>query len=185
MPPTKCFLSMQRKELRRLVDRDDLQVHPEIAAARLGHLQPVEPLARAGEHDAAGDVHAAGLPGDLLDLLVELDGVLLQLGDIRIAVHGVHAARRVPGRARGRVPRARPAAHPSSRPWSGDTARWRRPRRRRSPPLARDFSSDLPSPARLHYRWIPPGAMLGARAPAECCRSARSARSGTARSPYR
>jgi len=43
----------------RLVGRDQLELHAEIAAARLGHLQPVEALARAGEHDAAGHVQAA------------------------------------------------------------------------------------------------------------------------------
>jgi hypothetical protein len=48
-------------------------------------------------------VHAAGLAGYLLDLLVEADGVLLQLGDIGIAVHRVHAARGMPGRARGEL----------------------------------------------------------------------------------
>ena len=82
----------------RLVDGNDLEVHPEIAAARLGHLQPIEPLARAGQHDAAGDVHAAGLAGNRFDLLVEIDRVLLQLGDVGIAVDGVHAAGRMPGR---------------------------------------------------------------------------------------
>ena len=96
----EVLLVQQRKELCRLVDGDDLQVHPEIAAARLGHLQPIEPFARAGEHQAAGDVHAAGLSGDGFNLLVEFNRVLLQLGDVGIAIHGVHAAGRVPGRPR-------------------------------------------------------------------------------------
>ena len=96
----EMLLVHEREELRRLVHRDDLELHLEIAAARLRHLQPIEPLARAGEHHPAGDVHAAGLAGDLLDFLVELDGVLLQLRDVRIAVDRVHAAGRVPGRAR-------------------------------------------------------------------------------------
>ena len=38
-----------------------------------------------------------------LELLVEVDGVLLQLGDVRIAVDGVHAAGGVPGRAAGEL----------------------------------------------------------------------------------
>ena len=46
-------------------------------------------------------MHAAGDAGDRLDLLVEIDGVLLQLGDVGIAVERVHAARGVPGRAGG------------------------------------------------------------------------------------
>ena len=82
------------------VDRQDLEIHAEIAAARAGHLQPVEPLLRAGEIEAAGDVHAAGNAGDRLDLLVEVDRVLLQLGDVGIAVERVHAAGRVPRRPR-------------------------------------------------------------------------------------
>ena len=99
----EVLLLEQREQLLGLGDRDQLEVHAEVAAARLGHLQPVEALGRAGEHDAAGDVHAAGLAGDLLDLLVELDRVLLQLRDVRVAVDRVHAARRVPGRARGQL----------------------------------------------------------------------------------
>ena len=96
----EVLLLHQRKQLLRLAGRDELQVHAEVAAAGLGHLQPVHPLGRTGQHDAAGNVHAARLPGDLLELLVEVDRVLLQLGDVGIAVHGVHAARGMPGRAR-------------------------------------------------------------------------------------
>jgi hypothetical protein len=99
----EMLLVHQREELRGLVDRDDLELHPEVPTARLRHLQPVEPFAGAREHDPAGDVHAAGLSGDALDLLVELDRVLLQLGDVRVAVHGVHAARRMPGRTGGEL----------------------------------------------------------------------------------
>src|SRR3546814_13931002 len=50
-----------------------------------------------------GHVDAAGLAGDRLDLLVEVDGVSLQLGDVGIAVEGVHAARGVPGRPGGEL----------------------------------------------------------------------------------
>ena len=41
---------------------------------------------------------AAVLSGDLLDLLVQLDGVLLELGDVGIAVQGVHSPSGVPCR---------------------------------------------------------------------------------------
>jgi hypothetical protein len=44
-----------------------------------------------------------GLAGDRLDLLVQVDGVGLELGDVRVAVDGMHAAGRVPGRARGQL----------------------------------------------------------------------------------
>ena len=50
----EVLLVHQREEPRRLLGRDELQLHAEVAAARLGHLQPVEALAGAGEHQAAG-----------------------------------------------------------------------------------------------------------------------------------
>jgi hypothetical protein len=99
----EVLLVHQRKQSRRLIHRDDLELHAEVAAARLRHLQPVHALAGAGQHDAPGHVHTAGLFGDALDLLVEIDGVLLQLGDVRVAVDGVHAAGGVPGRAAGEL----------------------------------------------------------------------------------
>ncbi len=99
----EMLLLDERVHFRRFVDRDDFEVHAEIAAARLRHLQPVEPLLRAGEVEAAGDVHAAGDAGDRLDLLVEVDRVLLQLGDVGVAVQRVHAAGGVPGRAGGEL----------------------------------------------------------------------------------
>ena len=92
-----------REYSRRLVGGDQLELHAKIATACLGHLQPVEALACAGEHDAAGHVQAAGLPGDPLQLLVEIDGVLLQPGDVGIAIEGVHAAGGVPGGSAGEL----------------------------------------------------------------------------------
>ena len=89
----------QREDSRRLVRRDQLQVHPEIAAAGLGHPQPVHPDLGVGEHQAARQVDRAVLAGDPLDLLVQLDRVLLEPGDVRVAVERVHPARGVPGRA--------------------------------------------------------------------------------------
>ena len=96
----EVLLVHQRKELRRLVDGNELEVHAKIPATRLGHLQPVEPFLGASQHQAAGNVHAAALAGYLLDFLVQVDRVLLQLGDVRVAVDRVHAACRVPRRAR-------------------------------------------------------------------------------------
>ena len=89
----------QRVDLLGLRDRQQLELHAEVAAARLCHLQPVEPLGRAGQQDAAVDVHAARHAGDALDFLVQPDGVLLQLGDVGVAIDGVHAAGGVPGGA--------------------------------------------------------------------------------------
>ena len=174
----------EREQPGRLVDRNDFEIHAEIAAARLRHLQPVEPLARAGEHDAAGDVHAAGLTGDLLDLLVEIDGVLLQLRDVRIAVDGVHAARRMPGRS-GRQLRPLDQQHvlPAGLRQVIQDAR--------ADDAAADHhhlrvafhdNSDFSACALTH--WIPPNGWPGSPCPIRC-RSARSATSGTRRSRYR
>src|SRR4029079_9192699 len=56
-----------------------------------------------GEHQPARQVDRAVLAADPLDLLVQLDRVLLELGDVRVAVQGVHPAGRVPGRAGGQL----------------------------------------------------------------------------------
>ena len=93
----------EREHLRRLVDRDHLHVEAEVPRPRHHHLEEIVPLGRAGEHQPGRDVDAAGLAGDRLDLLVKVDGVGLELGDVRIAVDRVHAAGRVPGRARGQL----------------------------------------------------------------------------------
>ena len=87
----------EREQSLRLGRRDEFQVHAQVPAAGLCHPQEVHPDRRVGEHDPARQVDGAILPGQRLDLLVQLDRVLLQLGDIRVAVEGVHPAGRVPG----------------------------------------------------------------------------------------
>ena len=87
----------------RLGHRHQLGLHPQVAAPGVGHLEPVEPLGRVGQHHAAGHVDAAVLAGDPLDLGVQLGGVALQAGHVGIAVEGVHAARAVPGGAGGEL----------------------------------------------------------------------------------
>src|SRR5271163_4023570 len=99
----EMFLVDERIYPRRFIDRDDLEIHPEIPAARTRHLQPVQTFLRARQIEAARHMHAAGDAGDRLDLLVEIDRVLLQLGDIGIAVERVHAARGMPRRARSQL----------------------------------------------------------------------------------
>jgi hypothetical protein len=59
-------------------------------------LEVVHALGRRGDGQAADVVQAAGLAADLLDLLVEPDGVALQGSHIRIGVQGVEATGRVP-----------------------------------------------------------------------------------------
>jgi hypothetical protein len=182
----EMFLVHQRKELRGLVHRNDFQIHPEVAAARLGHLQPVDALARPGEHDAAGDVHTAGLARDLLDLLVEIDRVLLQFRDVRVAVDRVHAAGGVPGRARGQL-RALDQQHVFP---AGLGQVIKNARADHAAADDDDFRMAFMRPPVLRIefivpliRWKPPNAPPAARA--RHCRSARSATTGTARSPCR
>ena len=86
-----------------LIQRDQLALHAEIAALGLDVFQPLVALLGGRKHQAFGHVQAARLAGDFLDLLVEVDAVLLQLGDVGIAVDGVHAARCMPGGARGEL----------------------------------------------------------------------------------
>ena len=84
------------EEVPRLVGRDHLEVHPEVAAAGDGHPEEVHPVLGVGQHQPAAQVDRTALAGDLLDLLVEVDRVLLEPRDVRVAVEGVHAAGRVP-----------------------------------------------------------------------------------------
>ena len=118
--------------------RDDLQVHAQVPAPGLGHAQPVQALAGVGQHEAARQVDGAALAGGGLDLLVELDGVLLQLGDVGVTVERVHAAGRVPGRAGGQLA-ARRGPRRSIPPWSGGRA----PKRRRLPHRSRRLGGRL------------------------------------------
>ncbi len=83
--------------------RDHLGVDPEVAAAGVGVAEPVHALLGIGQLDTAGQVDAAVPTADPLDLLVELDGVLLEGGHVRVAVEGVHSPGGVPGRPGGQL----------------------------------------------------------------------------------
>ena len=137
----EMLLLEQRMELLGLRRRDQLEVHAEVAAARHGHPQPVDALRRPGQEQAAAHVNAAGDAGDRLDLLVQVDRVLLQAGDVRVAVQRCACRPRHARSSRTSVPPARSAARRAIPPSSGDTGRSRRPRRRRSPQPVRDFAS--------------------------------------------
>ncbi len=86
----------QRQQLFCFRRGDDLRLHAEIAPARMRHLQPIEPLGGIGKLQPAGQMQSAGLTGDRLDVLIEIDRIGLQLGDVRIGVQRVEAAGRVP-----------------------------------------------------------------------------------------
>ena len=101
--PDEVLRVEQREEVARLGGRDELEVHAQVATARDGHPQEVHPDLRVGEHQPTRQVDRAVLAGDPLDLLVQLDRVLLELGDVRVTVEGVHPAGRVPGRTGGEL----------------------------------------------------------------------------------
>ena len=99
----EVLLLQQREQVHGLGSGDDLELHAEVAPAGLGHAQPVEALAIAGEHQPAGEMDRAVLARAGLDRAVQLDRVLLQLGHVGIAVERVHPAGRVPRRPRGEL----------------------------------------------------------------------------------
>ncbi len=82
---------------------DDLGVDALDPALRDGALEPVEAVCGGGQEDAAGHVEAGGVARQLLDFAIEIDGVFLEFGDVRIAVDRVAPARRVPGGAGGQL----------------------------------------------------------------------------------
>ncbi len=81
--PDEVLRIEQRKDVLGLGRADELELHPEVPTARLGHPQEVHPDLRVGQHEPAGQVDRAVLAGDPLDLLVQLDRVLLELADVR------------------------------------------------------------------------------------------------------
>ena len=87
----------ERHQLVRFLGSDDLRLDPEVTPLRDEPLDPLEALLGRREHDPARHVESRLLPRQLLDLPVDLDRVLLELGDVGVAVDGVHASRRMPG----------------------------------------------------------------------------------------
>ena len=100
----EILLFHQRKELFRFRRCQQLCLNVEIAGSGVRHLQKVHTVVVVGQDNAARPVQSARLARDLFQLVIEPDGVALQLGDVRIAVQRVEPARRVPGRPR-RQPR--------------------------------------------------------------------------------
>ena len=92
----KAGLVHQREHGFGLCRRDDLGFHTQCATGCVHIAQEVHPLFGIGHHHAAGQVQAAGLAGDFFQLLVQGDGVGLQLGYVRVTIEGVEAAGRVP-----------------------------------------------------------------------------------------
>ena len=93
----KLLFIEQRKQVIGLIHRDHAEVHAQIAATGNGHFHPVNPLLRACQHNAAGDMRTAALARDGFNFLIKLNGILLKFRHIGISVDGVHTARRMPG----------------------------------------------------------------------------------------
>ena len=92
----EILLFEQRVELFCFLHRQHFHVHAQVTTAGLRHLQPVETLWCVGKLQAAGQVNAAVLARLLLNFLVQIDGVLLQSGNVWVAIECVHAAGGVP-----------------------------------------------------------------------------------------
>ncbi len=88
----EILLFQQRMHRLGLGRGQELGLEAQIARAAMRHLEPFHTLLGIGQHQAAGAMQAAGLAGDPLQLVVEPDGIALQLGDIGIAVQSVEAA---------------------------------------------------------------------------------------------
>ncbi len=91
----------QRIELLHLGHRDEFEIELQVPRPAALHPEIVHAGLAGGEIEEADAMDAAGLARFLLQLVVELDGIGLQRGHVGVAVDGVHAAGRVPGRARG------------------------------------------------------------------------------------
>ncbi len=60
-------------------------------------LQKIPPGIGSSQIDAAGQVHTYRCAGDLFDFVVEIDGVFLQPGNIRVAIQGMKTTGGMPG----------------------------------------------------------------------------------------
>ena len=56
----------------------------------------INPLGRASQHHPAGHMQTNGLPGDLFDLFVEPDYVVLQFGNVRVTIDRMETTCRMP-----------------------------------------------------------------------------------------
>ncbi len=72
-------------------------IHAHVTPAREGHVEAVHPLLRRRQCDPASDMEADVDARHLLNLFIKLDRILLQFGDVRVAVDRVEPACRVPG----------------------------------------------------------------------------------------
>ena len=95
----------------------------------------------AGEADVGDLAEADMLAGLCFERLVERHRVFVDLADRVAEVEERQQARRMPGRARGQLLALDEDDVATSPSWRDDRASRRRPRRRRSPPRARAFSS--------------------------------------------
>ena len=90
----------ERVQFAGVFERNEIRIEPHVARLGALLLEIVEALRSRGQIDAARAMDAAGLAGERLQFLVELDGVALQARDVGVGVDGMNDARRMPGRAR-------------------------------------------------------------------------------------
>ena len=88
-------------EAPRLIERDHLGLHAQVAGARTDQFQTVELALRRREHEAPVRMQSARLAGQRLNLAIQVDRVLLQPRDVGLAVERMHAAGRMPRRTGG------------------------------------------------------------------------------------
>ena len=92
----KFFRIDKRENLFRFSRRQQFRINPQQFLLRLHDLEQFHAFRGRCQKDTASESKSRLLAGDFLNLLIEVNGVLLQLSDVRVAVDCVHAAGRVP-----------------------------------------------------------------------------------------
>ncbi len=91
------------REFLDLLRSDDMGIEAHIAMLGAFGLEVIHAVRGSGKSDAANMMQPAGLARQLLQLLIELDGVALKGGDVGIGVDGMKSARGVPGGTGGQL----------------------------------------------------------------------------------
>ena len=88
----------ERVQLPDLVDADDLHVEADVVRNPLHVFEPIEVVLRQGKPDAARGMPAYRLPGEILQLFIQGNAVLVDFGEVVIADKVRALAGRMPGR---------------------------------------------------------------------------------------
>ncbi len=105
MPMQRCpqcaqeFLGVHdRQDLFRLFRGQQFGFDAQQLLLALHHFQQLQTLWRRGQEHTLGQMETGRLAGNFLDLFIQINGIGLQLRDLRVAIDGVKTARRMPGR---------------------------------------------------------------------------------------